>query len=393
MMRSSPLHVQVHHFDLAHRLGGAWLSIAAVGVLAAAGAASPPLSDAIQRVDPEEYSLKIEGRITAYQHDVKVEYQYDFNLENAPLVFPVVPDGGYHTVNLKKLKTTLELDDIAVLDQFELLPTTQLESRLGRFNIPKFKGNQIEFILDELVTCYGAKVDEKRLRAIPWGETWPPEVASALQPQMYVESTNESIVKLMNEWTKGKPKSAPPFVLGKELVRRTVGYFRPNGQDLVHDSNLDLAGFEINGAAHAAKTGRGPSHDGICLFVAVCRAAGLPARPVIGLDVREKREKPLSWAEFYVPSAGWIAVDFRELYSAPGRTHDIDQPWPGVGTNDDLNLLVPIAYHYHPPAMVRAAGREGKPLLWGWQPVPYVVPADQTLRFTVMKAPKRAGGG
>lgn len=370
-------------------------------IVAAPALASPPLSDAIQRDKPIEYQLTIEGRVTAYQSKFNADDQFDLNLENAPLVFPIIPNGAYHTIDLERLKTKLELDDVETDSKFEILPTSQADGRLARFNIPKFKGDQVEFSLEELVTCYNAKVDEARLRAIGWPETWPPEVATELQPQRYVESTNEQIVRLMETWTRGKAKSVPPFLLGKELARQTVKSFQISGKNWFNDDLNQFAGIEVQGALKSVELMRGTSHDCVCLFVAVCRAAGLPARPVIGIqmiddargrDFKDDDKRLLSWAEFYVPSAGWVAVDFRPLFKAPGRMHDINRDWPGVGTNDELNLLVPISYHFHPPAGVRAEGRSGKPLLWGWQPLPVSVPCDQVLMWKISKAPKRGGG-
>lgn len=353
---------------------------------------SPPLSDAIQRYEPIEYQLNIEGRITAYQSRFNADDSYQMNLENAPLVFPIIPDGAYHTINMERLKPVLELDDVAVDSKFEVLPTSQVDGRLARFNIPKFKGHHVEFHIEEFVTSYNARVDEERLRAIAWVETWPAEVAAELQPQRYVESTNERVVKVMEALTRGKAKSVPPFLLGKELVRQVVQNFQITGKNYFNDEQGQFAGIEVEGALKAVENMRGTSHDCVCVFVALCRAAGIPARPVIGFDMEDKKKELMSWAEFFVPTAGWISVDFRPLYGAPGRMHDINRPWPGVGSNDELNLLVPVSYHFHPPVGVRAEGRDGKPLLWGWQPLPVSVPCDQVLKWRLIKAPIRGGG-
>jgi len=46
------------------------------------------------------------------------------------------------------------------------------------------------------------------------------------------------------------------------------------------------------------------------LFTALCRSAGLPARPVTGLLVDEKGEGSVHWwAEFYLQGFGWFPVD------------------------------------------------------------------------------------
>jgi hypothetical protein len=355
------------------------------------------LSEHIRRTDPVEYRINLDGRVDAFQqpHRIDPNNLYEMELENAPIVFPVIPDGSYHTINLDRLKTTLELDDIPTQSQFEILQASTLESRLGRFLIRKFKGKEVEFMLEEYVTCYNSVINEEELRKITWIDQWPPEIQDALQPQLYIETTSESVARLVEKWTKGKAKEVPPFLLGKELARRVVESYQINGKDIYNDRLGRMAGFEVRGAVKAINEPRGPATDVVCLFVAACRAAGLPARPVIGIDFhegeREDKKEWCYWAEFYVPTAGWIPVDFRELYAAPGMMRDINRAWKGLGTNDRLNELVPIAYHFHPPAHVRAEGTAGKPMLWGWQPRPRVVPCDQSLSYRITIAPK--GGG
>jgi len=52
----------------------------------------------------------------------------------------------------------------------------------------------------------------------------------------------------------------------------------------------------------------GECGDYSALFVSLCRAAGIPARPVVGFWASPFSE-PHVWAEFYLPSYGWLPVD------------------------------------------------------------------------------------
>jgi len=351
--------------------------------------ASPPLSDVIKRDDPERYFVRINGQLaTVDRRDTRRPIRYDgFKLEKTPLYFPVILDGGYNEIDKRDLKGTIHLDGIENPEttRFSISPTSSLETSYAQWTIDEFEGASIGYQLEQITTAYSAEVDENRALKIEWPKQWPPEVQDALQPQLYIESTNESVVKAVEKLTQGNPKAVPPYILAKEIARWTVNNFQPTGKNTSNDRQVQMDGLEVKGAAHAVKNGRGPMLDAVCLFVAACRASGLPARPVIGLDTSEN-DRLNAWAEFFLPTAGWVSVDLRELFSAPGRMQKNEIAWPGFGTNDELNLLVPISHHFHLPGTI-AAGTKGKPLLWGWRPQPVVSVAEQRLRFTVMTAP------
>ncbi len=90
--------------------------------------------------------------------------------------------------------------------------------------------------------------------------------------------------------------------------------------------------------AHAEGAGRGDavwaatSHRGDCtdfhsLFIAMARAAGIPARFAIGFSLPSGQEQGTvsgyhSWAEFYVNGRGWIPVDLWQAAQEPGKRDD-----------------------------------------------------------------------
>jgi transglutaminase-like putative cysteine protease len=53
----------------------------------------------------------------------------------------------------------------------------------------------------------------------------------------------------------------------------------------------------------------GEAGDFAALFVALCRARGIPARPVVGAYTQSGLNSQTIWAEFYLEQVGWIPVD------------------------------------------------------------------------------------
>jgi len=356
----------------------------------ARAAETPPLSDVIERLNPEEYLVKVKLHVEAYRDQIEPHNQFKMNLENTPLVFPIVPDGGFHEVDLDRLSPELHLDDRRAPDDFKLLDVGSLDAKLARFVIKEFKGKQVDIRMEEYITAYDAKVDEKRAMRIKWPDGWESEIASALQPQAYIESSNETFARAVKKMVGDDPKRVPPYLLAKVIARATVEHFQVSGDSISRDRHANIDGFNVKGAEHALTTARGTWFDAVCLYVGLCRAAGLPARPVIGLD-NEKRGEVTAWGEFFLPTAGWVSVDLRELFASPGMMRQFDRHWKGFGTNDELNELVPIAHHFHPPVSVFGGGIQSRPMLWGWLPRPEHTPNNQRLRLILSDAPQRGG--
>ena len=73
-----------------------------------------------------------------------------------------------------------------------------------------------------------------------------------------------------------------------------------------HLTYQNTPGF--NGALLTLYNGYGECGDYVTLFCALLRAVGVPARPVVGWIAETGRSHHV-WAEFYLPSYGWIPAD------------------------------------------------------------------------------------
>jgi transglutaminase-like putative cysteine protease len=108
-------------------------------------------------------------------------------------------------------------------------------------------------------------------------------------------------------------------------------------------------------AAHALEIGRGVCQDHAHLFIACCRAAGVPARYVSGY-VDPGHDEPAAshaWADVWVRGKGWVSVDVthrvlaRERYCrlAIGRDYLSAAPVRGVragGGGESLAVSVAV---------------------------------------------------
>ncbi len=83
-------------------------------------------------------------------------------------------------------------------------------------------------------------------------------------------------------------------------------------ENTYRDPNVKGCGFGI--VAHTLKNRGGKCVDISSEYVAIARAAGVPAREIFGLRLGKKDKQNMTggyhcWAEFYLPGTGWVAVD------------------------------------------------------------------------------------
>lgn len=147
--------------------------------------------------------------------------------------------------------------------------------------------------------------DLPALRSVRWTRLAAPsdELRTWLRPETLVESDSDEIRDALREIF--------PHGISAEMPVYDVAW-------KIYAFVLDRCSYQLNsergrarqlwGARDMLATTRGECGDYAALFIALCRAAGLPARPQVGFWA-DKTNEPHVWAEFYVPDHGWVPAD------------------------------------------------------------------------------------
>lgn len=347
---------------------------------------------------------------------------------------------------------------------------------------PVLNAEQLEFRLQVPVFTHETRYDDSRAERIGWPSEWPHAVRPALDPSPYIPSDHQFVAELLDEWTQGNPRALNPAVLAKHLAGRIIDAVQPNGLGVVPLNRFtSTSTFEINGPCDDSNAGLwvlpgGPrpfhptrrEHDirdpvqfirgfnvyepaGVIansncffprirqpvetgranpavianLYVALLRAAGIPARVVIGTEIspEDLRGVPNAhlprrsfpdvtvngvrfstrgthirfWTEFYLFNEDsnrgeWIPVDLHRQRQESSRAPSIDRPWRYFGNHDELDEIVPLTSVY---TAVEARMPGTIPTLWGWETDPDQprVSLDSVLRVEAAGQARRANDG
>ena len=368
-----------------------WAPVLVAALLAAPPSGRPPIGP-LERYQPRLYDFTIDVTLTTLgQYDLS--QQRSFDLVDAPIVMPVIFQGTYSAVKANSLRGRLWLDgreDTELNARSRIDDGYPFQTRLAVIPIEQFRGRTLRWQIGYRVQSWSARLrSEEAAARIPWPREWPEEVRDGLQPQMFIESDDPIFAQAVEHASGGQLRMVPPYLAAKDLVRYCLNQIRVSGNGSNRGNLGVLRGLKLNGARHAVAEGIGSPHDLVCVCVAVLRAAGIPARPVIGVEelkaelggLKQAKTDLVSWAEFYLPDAGWISFDPVEMQGKGVRNQDIRRPWPEFATMKDLNERIPLAYHFLPAAQVEAP----IPAVWGWDPRPGRDPGTEPqIKFTII---------
>lgn len=373
------------------------------------------LDRAMKRVKEDDRTLRINLQVNAYQQKSNRRDEMPritkFNFASGVVVFPVLESSGTHEVWTERVKSECKIDDRVVDDSVELLTGYPAGTRLGRWDLGKVEnGAEMSLELELPCTSWETEFDEELLAKFPWPKgSWPEEAASTFKPQVGIDYGDPVIQKLVSGWTEGKSaKGVPPVTLAKFFAAQVLELVKPSGEGTEAHSTGQFSGIKLQRASVSARDGRCSFHDVPLLLAAVYRAAGLPARTVIGWDVSEskgdsknfldkgsKGGRLRSWVEFCLydeaaQKALWVPVDIMaQRGSSSTKAPKLDRKWKFFGNNEDSNDIIPFAFQHHPPTTVASHGDDYSYGFWGWMVIPEPPEATQYLRFTAFTTPMK----
>ncbi|MDY7110348.1 MAG: transglutaminase-like domain-containing protein [Planctomycetota bacterium] len=379
-----------------------------------------PPSGPLQRVEPRVHDVRYE-----------VTLHGDLDVRDTPILMPLLLSGAFNRVEAGSVRGRLWLGgrpDNALPQRFRVRGGSSAEegfpfgTHTAVLPVAEFRGERVRWDVACRVQSWSSRIDDRwagRLtwprplprelvegegRERPWPRDWPEEAREALRPQPFIESDDPIFAQAVREVMGDRLPLTPPYFAAKELVRYCVEKINVGrGATYHHDPRVPdardpwqvagsgvgggkvIVGMQVMGASRTVRhfnsggpmpgpdrPGEPPSpHDLVCVCVATLRAAGIPARPVIG--VQESRwgrnaensdaAEIVSWAEFYLPGAGWVPFDPMAMRGKALINRRVHDPWPEFGSLDDLNRRIPLAYHFVPPG---ARIAPDIPALWGW---------------------------
>lgn len=339
-------------------------------------------------------------------------------VDEATILFPMPLASSSHGMWDDRLVGRLMIAGRTVVDRPRLRDGYQAFERLAVWDVRNVEANDIVIQMEVSMTCYETRIDEARAVRMPWPQEWSPELAACLRPQLLIESDAPQVKDLLAKWMTqapggSDPRKNPPYTLAKYLAGRVVSHYQPasgtrattaRGRSGLNYSGVTVGGLNVEGAALAAANGRGPVLDSSNLLVAIYRAAGIPARLVVGYDLRAQEEKRLrgrpsdvqdnqtrAWVEFFLAGEGgvggcWIPVDIQRQREFSSRPPNLNQRWQFFGHHEDLDVMCPMAFHWLPPT---PSVNQGPVALWSWIPLPEGVVVQPDLRIEGRAAARR----
>lgn len=324
------------------------------------GTASTPLiapEGPLQRTDMVKHRFKM---------TVSINYQPQSST-TAKWVLPLIADGPWSTLDPDNFTVVLSAgtDRIMLDGKDEFTPPTALGAGALQISVPQVNTWPLQITVEANVTSWSSRLDNDAAMQMEWPSRWPAQIAKLTKPSPLIESTATIITDTVQQLTRGQVRSVPPLQAAKLIVQDACSKFTVGETRMTVGQQGQLRGIAVVGAEAAAKAGSGSPADLVCICVAMLRAAGLPARPVIGMGSGSfgRRDEFSVWAEVFIPQCGWTPFDPDRLRQQSIAMMDATQPWEFFGTMPALQRRIPLSWSFAPGNGSTAFDSWS---VWGW---------------------------
>ena len=313
--------------------------------------------NALQRIDPKLWGLEFSVVINT------------LNVENntRPFRMPLIVDGPWSQL---ADENTLHADSISGNTIVQTKSGKDAIKGKGPFGekmihleVPLEPARFSTMRLQAEVAVWGAAIDENLAQQAVWPANWPDKTKSSLQPQAMIESDEPIFKETIDTIFDGNVQSFSPWIAAKKIVAFTCENVQVSGGRSIY-GRTGTRGLNMQGALLTAQMGKGSRTDLVCTCVAMLRAAGIPARPVVGLSEEVDNGKELTaWAEFFLPGSGWVPFSPWQMKNAGMRSWKLDRSWRFFGNWKDLNESIPVSWSFAPGDGTTVHDTWG---IWGW---------------------------
>jgi hypothetical protein len=275
-------------------------------------------------------------------------------------------------------------------------------SRFAEFGFPaEARGRAVEVSLRVPVSSHSLAMDPREAEKVTWPKdvnAWPAEARSALEPEFLVDWTTDkadiqknqkAVDDLIKKWMgQEDPTKIPPIELAGRLTSLVMANFREVNSMVVKGEAALVTDFPRQEVGETIKAGRGTELHVAQVLTSVLRRVQIPARTVIGVELEDRRKNDddgstprrnkiewRAWVEFAVideatRTVAWLPIDMHRQRQSGSRGPGPGRPWKFLGNHEDMQYMIPVSFHQHPPLDSVEAYRVVQ--LWGWTGTPEV---------------------
>lgn len=354
-----------------------------------------PPEGCLSRSNPKCYEVSWEVLLNVVPTD-KTDPS-PIKLDDATFYFPLIPLSTFSRTHLDSVRMTLDRTnqpDPRAGNSMRIDRTAAGGVALAILPIGPATGQTLRTTLTFSSVVWRSELNDAAAAKVSWPSEWAPEARAWLAPQYLIESDDPRFAQFVERIAGAQLRYTPVFVAAKQLLRATVASFRAmDGNGVEIGRYNQVRGLRLTGAAMSMQAAQGTPADIVCACVAVLRAAGIPARPVIGVDEapagsnRAVRTTFIVWGEFFLPGSGWVPFDPAMMRGSINSGTPPDRAWSGLGRIKELNTRVPLSYFFLPPR--NDASSIQYPAAWGWtaRGAPGSGVAFDSVRFQMVSRP------